>query len=135
MTQPPAVDPLAPNGNEDEDDLSDLDDSDDDEVIAPAGTSGAPVADTIRLVLREQDAGERLDRVLAEHASVPFSRSVIQRFIAEGRIQVDGKVIDRKALAIPLGVVIVAPAPPPPWWRCPKTCLSTSCLRTSTSSS
>ncbi|MCA9534226.1 MAG: RluA family pseudouridine synthase [Myxococcales bacterium] len=107
MIQPPSVDPL--------DDAADTDD--DDELVT---LSAPPSAEPIRVVLREQDAGERLDRLLAEREEVPHSRSVIQRFIAEGRVSVDGKVIDRKALASPLGVVLIRPAPPPPMVALPE---------------
>ena len=51
---------------------------DDDELVA--GPGAAPPA-ALRILLREQDAGERLDRVLAEHGDMPFSRSVIQRLV------------------------------------------------------
>jgi 23S rRNA pseudouridine1911/1915/1917 synthase len=72
------------------------------------------------VVLREQEAGERLDRVLAERDEIDHSRAVLQRWIAEGRVTVDGKVIDRKAVATPLGVVVIEPAPPPPMVALPE---------------
>ncbi|MCA9574451.1 MAG: RluA family pseudouridine synthase [Polyangiales bacterium] len=90
---------------------------DDDELVA--GPGAAPPA-ALRILLREQDAGERLDRVLAEHGDMPFSRSVIQRLIAEGRVTLDGKPVDRKTLAAPLGVVLLRPAPPPPMEALPE---------------
>ena len=86
---------------------------DDDELIALAPAASVS-AEPIRVVLREHEAGERLDRVLADRPEIEHSRSVLQRWIADGRITVDGKVIDRKAVAQPLGVVVIEPAPPPP---------------------
>ncbi|MBK7777534.1 MAG: RluA family pseudouridine synthase [Sandaracinaceae bacterium] len=109
MTQPPPVDPL------DDADFTD----EDDELIAPAPRTPTSV-EPIRVVLREQEAGERLDRVLAEREEIGHSRAVLQRWIAEGRVTVDGKVIDRKAVATPLGVVVIEPAPPPPMVALPE---------------
>ena len=66
MTQPPPVDPL------DDADFTD----EDDELIAPAPRTPTSV-EPIRVVLREQEAGERLDRVLAEREEIGHSRAVL----------------------------------------------------------
>ncbi len=93
----------------------DSEELDDDEVVAAGAASPPPgIPETLRVVLREAEAGERLDRVLAAREEVPFSRSVLQRFISEGRITLDGAAVDRKTQALPLGVVLITPAPPPP---------------------
>lgn len=56
--------------------------------------------------------GERLDKLLAERDLGP-SRSAMQRFIAEGRVTMDGVVADRRTRAKAHATVLVRPSPPP----------------------
>jgi len=63
------------------------------------------------LTLTEEDAGERLDRVLARHCP-EFSRSALQRWIEQGRIEQGGEVVSRKTKALSGAEVSIRPAPP-----------------------
>lgn len=67
----------------------------------------------IEIEIDQAHAGDRLDRALA--ALVPgASRAAIQRWIAEGRVTLDGRPIEGKERARSGQRVIVRPAPPPP---------------------
>ena len=63
------------------------------------------------VILPEGVEGERLDRVLA-HACPQFSRSALQRWIEQGRIEQAGEVASRKTKALPGAEVSIEPAPP-----------------------
>ncbi|MGB5810936.1 MAG: RluA family pseudouridine synthase [Polyangiales bacterium] len=63
------------------------------------------------LVLTEDEAGERLDRILAARCP-KFSRSVLQRWIDQGRVEQAGKVVSRKTKAVAGAEVTIDPAPP-----------------------
>ena len=63
------------------------------------------------LTLAEEDAGERLDRVLARRCP-EFSRSALQRWIEQGRVEQAGEVVSRKTKALAGAEVSVHPAPP-----------------------
>jgi len=65
----------------------------------------------IRLTAEPADAGERLDRLLARHIS-DVSRSTIQKWIADGRVSVDGKPA-RASHKTAAGQVIEIRVPPP----------------------
>ena len=67
---------------------------------------------TIELSLGDQDAGQRLDRVLAQKLP-DTSRSALQRWIDQGRVTIDGVVATKKTKAIANARVVVDPAPPP----------------------
>jgi 23S rRNA pseudouridine1911/1915/1917 synthase len=67
----------------------------------------------IELTLGPEDEGERLDRVLAAR-ELGHSRSVLARWLDEGRVTVDGEIATRKTKARAGRVVRIAPAPPPP---------------------
>ncbi len=73
----------------------------------------APEPPPLELVIAEQEAGERLDRVLSARA-LGFSRSALQGFIAEGRVEADGRVVRASARLRAGARVVVRPAPPPP---------------------
>ncbi len=65
-----------------------------------------------RYEVRPGEAGERLDRFLV--ARTGRSRSVLQRWLAEGRVAIDGVVETRsKAKVRAAAVVALRPAPPP----------------------
>ena len=67
----------------------------------------------LTVILDRSDAGKRLDRVLA--ARLPqISRSVLQRWLDNGQIKIDGKVATRKTKAEVGAKVEVTEAPPPP---------------------
>jgi len=70
----------------------------------------AEAAPTV-LTLSEEDAGERIDRVLARHCP-DFSRSAIQRWIEQGRVEQAGEVVSRKTKAQAGAEVTIEPAPP-----------------------
>ena len=71
---------------------------------------GSAPAPTV-LTLTEEDAGERLDRVLARRCP-EFSRSALQRWIEQGRVEQAGEVVSRKTKALADAEVVVHPAPP-----------------------
>lgn len=64
-----------------------------------------------QLIIDPADAGERLDRVLARRCP-QYSRTVIQRWIAEGRVEQAGEIASRKTKALGDAEVVVYPAPP-----------------------
>jgi 23S rRNA pseudouridine1911/1915/1917 synthase len=81
---------------------------------APADPESAPAApDAIELVVREEEAGERLDRVLSAR-SLGYSRSALQELIAQGRVLVEGLAARASARVRPGARIVVKPAPPPP---------------------
>ena len=63
------------------------------------------------LTLCADDAGERIDRVLARRCP-EFSRSALQRWIEQGRVEQSGEVVSRKTKAVDGGEVLILPAPP-----------------------
>ena len=73
-------------------------------MSAPAPTVG---------VLTDDDAGHRIDRVLAKHCP-GYSRSALQRWIEQGRIEQAGEVVSRKTKALAGAEVTIHPAPPEP---------------------
>jgi 23S rRNA pseudouridine1911/1915/1917 synthase len=66
----------------------------------------------IELDLLDSEAGERLDKVLSARP-LGISRSVIQRWLGDGRVTIDGAVADRKTRARAGGHVVISPEPPP----------------------
>jgi len=65
------------------------------------------------VVLTDDDAGHRIDRVLAKRCP-EFSRSALQRWIEQGRIEQAGEVVSRKTKALAGAEVTIEPAPPEP---------------------
>jgi 23S rRNA pseudouridine1911/1915/1917 synthase len=65
------------------------------------------------VTLSEEDAGERIDRVLARLCP-EFSRSALQRWIEQGRVEQAGEVVSRKTKAQAGAEVWIHPAPPEP---------------------
>ena len=65
------------------------------------------------ITLSEEDAGERIDRVLARRCP-QFSRSALQRWIEQGRVEQAGEVVSRKTKALGGAEVSIHPAPPEP---------------------
>ena len=63
------------------------------------------------LTLADEDGGERLDRVLARRCP-EFSRSALQRWIEQGRVEQAGEVVSRKTKAVAGAEVSIQPAPP-----------------------
>lgn len=63
------------------------------------------------IVLSEDDAGERIDRVLARRCP-EFSRSALQRWIEQGRVEQAGEVVSRRTKAQGGAEVSIHPAPP-----------------------
>lgn len=63
------------------------------------------------VVLSEDDAGERIDRVLARRCP-EFSRSALQRWIEQGRVEQAGEVVSRRTKAQGGAEVSIHPAPP-----------------------
>ncbi len=74
-------------------------------------SDAAPVPTII--TLGEEDAGERIDRVLARRCP-EFSRSALQRWIEQGRVEQAGEVVSRKTKALADAEVSILPAPPEP---------------------
>ena len=70
----------------------------------------AATAPTV-VTLSEDDAGERLDRVLARLCP-EFSRTALQRWIEQGRVEQAGEVVSRKTKAQAGAEVSIHPAPP-----------------------
>ena len=65
------------------------------------------------VVVTDEDAGYRIDRVLAKRCP-EFSRSALQRWIEQGRIEQAGEVVSRKTKALAGAEVTIQPAPPEP---------------------
>ena len=63
------------------------------------------------VTLSEDHAGERIDRVLARLCP-QFSRSALQRWIEQGRVEQAGEVVSRKTKAQAGAEVSIQPAPP-----------------------
>lgn len=63
------------------------------------------------VIVPDVDAGERLDRVLARLCPA-FSRTALQRWIEQGRIEQSGEVVSRKTKAQAGAEVSIQPAPP-----------------------
>lgn len=74
--------------------------------------SQPPLASTV-ITLRPEDAGERIDRVLARRCP-EFSRSTLQRWIEQGRVEQAGEIVSRKTKAQAGAEVAIHPAPPEP---------------------
>jgi 23S rRNA pseudouridine1911/1915/1917 synthase len=68
----------------------------------------------IELTVTAAEDGERLDRVLSRR-DLGFSRAAVQRFIAEGRVEVDGRPAGSASEKARTGaVLVVRPTPAPP---------------------
>jgi 23S rRNA pseudouridine1911/1915/1917 synthase len=65
----------------------------------------------LELVVTPAESGQRLDKVLAARA-LAASRSAIQRWIDEGRVEVDGAVVPGRTKVREGQVVLVSPPPP-----------------------
>jgi len=65
------------------------------------------------ITLSEDEAGERIDRVLGRLCP-EFSRSALQRWIEQGRVEQAGEVVSRKTKAMGGAEVSIRPAPPEP---------------------
>ena len=65
----------------------------------------------IHLTIEDEDGGERLDRVLARRCPT-HSRTALQRWIEEGRVEQAGEVVTRKTKAIAGADIVVYPSPP-----------------------
>jgi len=63
------------------------------------------------VTLCDEDAGERIDRVLARRCP-EFSRSALQRWIEQGRVEQAGEVVSRRSKALSGAEVAIHPAPP-----------------------
>lgn len=74
-------------------------------------TESAPQPTVI--TLGDSDAGERIDRVLARRCP-EFSRSAIQRWIEQGRVEQAGSIVSRKTKAQAGAEVCIHPGPPEP---------------------
>ena len=72
-----------------------------------------PASAPTLITVPESDDGERLDRVLARICP-QFSRSALQRWIDQGRIEQAGERVSRKTKALAGAEVRIEPAPPEP---------------------
>jgi 23S rRNA pseudouridine1911/1915/1917 synthase len=72
-------------------------------------SESAPTPTVLRL--SGEDAGERIDRVLARRCP-EFSRSALQRWIEQGRVEQAGEVVSRKTKAIEGAEILIHPASP-----------------------
>ena len=73
-----------------------------------------PDADApIELKVREDEARQRLDRMIADRET-GHSRSTIQRWINEGRVRIDGELATRKSRTRAGDEIVIEPAQPPP---------------------
>jgi 23S rRNA pseudouridine1911/1915/1917 synthase len=66
----------------------------------------------IELIIEPAEAGERLDRVLAAR-TLGHSRAVLQRWMEQGRITIEGRPVSAKDKARPGVRVCIEPGPPP----------------------
>lgn len=71
------------------------------------------MSEPVELTVREDEAGERLDRVLAAR-DLGHSRAALQRWMSQGRITVDGAPTAKDARARAGSVVRIEPAAPEP---------------------
>ncbi|MET0340599.1 MAG: RluA family pseudouridine synthase [Polyangiales bacterium] len=71
-----------------------------------------PAPEPLNVTIAPTEAGERLDRVLAARG-LGFSRAVLQRWMDEGRVHIDGRPVAAKDKARAGDVVAIAPGPPP----------------------
>ncbi len=70
------------------------------------------MSDPIELSIEPAEAGERLDRVLAAR-SLGHSRAVLQRWMDEGRVTIEGRPVSAKDKARAGMRVRIEPGPPP----------------------
>ncbi len=63
-----------------------------------------------RLVVEDEDAGQRIDRVMARRLPT-LSRSRCQRLIAQGQVLIEGVVVPRASFPLDLGSVIEVTVP------------------------
>ncbi|MBN1655609.1 MAG: RluA family pseudouridine synthase [Deltaproteobacteria bacterium] len=68
---------------------------------------------SLLLVITAEEQGERLDRIIGSRG-LEYSRSVLQRWIAHGRVLVDGRRAKSNARPKQGSVVRITPEPPPP---------------------
>ena len=63
-----------------------------------------------------QEGGERIDKYLAAYGEPFVSRNFVQSLIADGRVRVNGSVVNRPSFRLSAGDVIevVLPLPPSP---------------------
>jgi 23S rRNA pseudouridine1911/1915/1917 synthase len=80
-------------------------------VVAPPQASAG--LEPIELWVSPDEAGERVDRVLSSRP-LGYSRSTLQRWISEGRVEVDGRPVRASARVAEGARVLLRPAPPPP---------------------
>jgi 23S rRNA pseudouridine1911/1915/1917 synthase len=73
----------------------------------------SPEPERITLTLADDEAGERIDKVLASRP-LGFSRATLQRWMDEGRVLVAGVAVSGKEKARAGQHVEIRPAPPPP---------------------
>jgi 23S rRNA pseudouridine1911/1915/1917 synthase len=69
------------------------------------------MAEPIELEISAAEAGTRIDRVLTDRLE-GVSRSALQRWMASGRVEVDGEVVLPKTKAREGSLVVVVPEPP-----------------------
>ncbi len=69
-------------------------------------------AEVHEIAIEAAEAGERLDRLLAARP-LGASRAVLQRWMAEGRVTIEGRPVAPKDKARPGTIVRVEPGPPP----------------------
>ncbi len=85
---------------------------DEDALELDLGVEDAPDGETLTLRAGADDAGERVDRVLARLAP-DLSRTRIQRLVAEGRVTQSGRVVGDAAERVNAGDVFTVLVPPP----------------------
>ncbi|MDH5670713.1 MAG: RluA family pseudouridine synthase [Myxococcales bacterium] len=71
-----------------------------------------PPQDRLTLTITAEEAGERLDRILGAR-ELGFSRSTLQRWIREGRVELEGRAVRASSRPERGDRVVVRPAPPP----------------------
>lgn len=69
-------------------------------------------SDLIELDIQKSEEKQRIDKVLAAR-DLGFSRSVLKRWIEEGRVRIDGEVVAAKRKVLEGQSVEILPAPPP----------------------
>lgn len=74
---------------------------------------GSRPPEIIEIVVADSESGDRVDRVLARR--IPeHSRSTVQRWMAEGRVEMDGQPAHRRVRVRAGARIVARPAPPPP---------------------
>ncbi len=81
-------------------------------MVAAAGDRRLEPVEPFELQVRDDEAGERLDRMLSAR-DLGVSRATLQRWIDEGRVLINGQAAKRAQKVVAAASIRVEPGPPP----------------------